>query len=192
MLTGMTGFLFKAYQNKFQRLRHCSSAETADWISRYLLLSHQALRKPLSGIFLMAIAVSSYKAPPLWPVSCPCDAISLMPPAILHFVVFVNVLGRVCHNDSRAKTDNRTTFSPLVADSAHIANCCLLTELEFLFRFDWISRGGLRCLFSEFLRHESLSDLCSPAAFLFHRSQNSRDLFHRQPRDPENTGKGCE
>lgn len=40
--------------------------------------------------------------------------------------------------------------------------------------------GALRSVLSEYLRHESLSDLCPPTAFAF------RDG------DPENTGEGCE
>lgn len=60
------------------RVQSCS-AETGDWISRYLLPSHQALREPLSqGRSVMAIAApgpSWHKALLLWPASCPCDAI---------------------------------------------------------------------------------------------------------------------
>lgn len=58
--TGPAAELYLSFSHiNLRQLRvQSSSVETADWISRYLLLSHQALREPLSGTFLMAIAAS--------------------------------------------------------------------------------------------------------------------------------------
>lgn len=105
-----------------------------------------------------------------------------MSPVILHSYCLQMGCG-VHHNDWNVKilTKQHSFRWPLY----------LLAELDVLFRFDWLCRGELRSLFSEYLRHESLSDLSSPAAFLF-TDAKKQEMYFTSLGDPENTGKGCE